>query len=505
LLATAAACARAPRPDTLVILHGRDVEGLDPHLAGGIWQTQSVLANMYEGLVAVDAKMALSPALAASWSNPDESTWEFRLRPGVKFHTGDPLEAEDVVFSLLRARDDPRSALRSALAGVREVKALPGLGVRIRTELPDAYLAARLREVLIVSRRFVAAHKEGAFVRASCGTGPYRLVAWRPGDYVDVARWDGWWRGRAPIPKARFVAREFTSPDAGSFVPATGRILFMGTPGTPAYERALEEAVPHFAATLSISYLGFDLRSAATPEVRLPGGKPGNPFLDPKVRDAVARCVRLGALVEARHGEGYYPTQLVPQVVFGYDPAIKPAGGDLEDARREMAQTPFASGFDVVLDLRRAMSGYEELARDLAAIGIRVKVRVSPDDEFFRRLRDGGSSLYVLRFSCRTGDAQELFDKWVHSRDEKRGLGVFNFSYERCPVPGLDEAIDAARGELNPAMRRERLQGVMRRVMEARIAVPLFTEKDYTFGSPDLVVPTRADTFRLVSEMSFSD
>src|SRR5438128_1525006 len=85
----AAACAhKGAPPDTLVVAADRDVEGIDPHTSGQVLQTQTVLANVYEGLITFDAQMSLVPALALSWSNPDELTWDFQIRTGVPFQTG---------------------------------------------------------------------------------------------------------------------------------------------------------------------------------------------------------------------------------------------------------------------------------------------------------------------------------------------------------------------------------------------------------------------------------
>ena len=88
ILALAGSSCRRGTPDTLYVLADRDVEGLDPHASGGVFQTQNLLANVYEGLVARDRDMRLVPALAVSWSNPDDRTWDFVLRPGVRFHDG---------------------------------------------------------------------------------------------------------------------------------------------------------------------------------------------------------------------------------------------------------------------------------------------------------------------------------------------------------------------------------------------------------------------------------
>src|SRR5438105_4333752 len=124
----------APRPDTLVIYADRDVQGLDPHTAGQVLETQSALANIYEGLVTFDARMVLRPALAASWTNPDEKTWDFDIRPGVLFQNGDPLTEQDVLFSFERARSHAKSVLRVALANVARIERLSPMRMRLTTK-----------------------------------------------------------------------------------------------------------------------------------------------------------------------------------------------------------------------------------------------------------------------------------------------------------------------------------------------------------------------------------
>ncbi|MEO6324492.1 MAG: ABC transporter substrate-binding protein [Thermoanaerobaculia bacterium] len=504
------ACSRrAPEPDTVVVLHARDIQGLDPHTAGEIWQTQVVLSNLYEGLVAIDPDMSLVPGLASSWTNPDDLTWDFQLRPNVRFQTGGTLDAEDVVFSVLRARDHPGSVLRASLANVKQVSALAPGRVRIRTAEPDAFLGARLRDVFILSQDWVKANGEGALETRSAGTGPYRVTARVKGTSVDVERFDGYWRGAAKIPKGRFLARDYDESNestlaAGTLTP-TSRVVFLGVPGTETYKRALRHSVPHFAATLSVTYLGFDLQQATSPGVRLPPGVTGNPFLDPQVRRAVALAVGQKKLIASRLNEGAVPAQLVSTGIFGFDPQLKRSPFDPAEALRLLQASPYREGFEVDLDVRRPTDGVgESIVEDLRALGIIVHVRSHSDPEFFERVAHGKSSLYVLRFSCRTGDAQEFFDKWVHSRDLAQGMGEFNYSYDVDPVPGLDAEIDSARRELIPAIRREKLKQIMGRVMGAHLAVPLFTDRDYTFVSRDLVWQNRADNYRLLYEMRFA-
>ena len=504
LFVSAGACARREGPpDTLVVAADRDVEGIDPHTSGQVLQTQTVLANLYEGLITFDAQMSLVPALALSWVNPDELTWDFQIRKDVPFQTGGVLEGEDVVFSLQRARDNPRSVLRAALANVSEIRAISRDRVRIKTTHPDASFISRLRQVFIVSRRFVAENGNGALETQSAGTGPYRVAARHEGVFVDLARFERYWRGTPSIPKARFVARSFGDPELHALVPATGRLLFRVRPGTPAKEAG--ENVRYSTPGLAVQYLCFDLRRRTSPRVRLRPGQKGNPFLDPRVRDAVALALDYARLrKEASGDDGFTPTQFVPPDVFGFDATLPPPRQNREEARRLMKGSGFAEGFDVELDLRSLMSGMAPaLVRDLAELGIRVTPNILPEMEFFSRLARGDSSLSVLRFFCWTGDAQEILDDVFHSRDRHAGFGEFNFAYDSNPIPGIDGEIEVSRVSSTPTIRLHRLQQAMRRLVESRLAIPLLQDKDVTYAPADVEWRPREDGFRLIFEARF--
>ncbi|MEO6324398.1 MAG: ABC transporter substrate-binding protein [Thermoanaerobaculia bacterium] len=504
LAIAAGACARRQAaPDMLVIASERDVEGLDPHTAGQVLQTQTVLANVYEGLVTFDPQMSLVPALALSWTNPDELTWDFQIRGAVPFQSGGLLEGDDVVFSLQRARDNPRSVLRGALAHVTEIRALAHDRVRVVTSRADASLISRLRQVFIVSRRFMAANGEGALAARSAGTGPYRVASRREGETIDLTRFDEYWRGTPAIPKARFVARSFGEAALAAQVPPTGRLLFRLKPGTPAAQAG--ENVRYATPGLGVQYLSFDLRRRTSPRVRLRAGQSGNPFLDGRVREAVALVLDHPRLLREAAGEdGFTPTQLVPPDVFGFDPSIAAPRRNRDEARRLMASSDFAAGFDVELDLRPLNTAMAPaLVRDLAELGILVSPNILPDKEFFGRLASGDSSLCILRFFCWTGDAQKILDDVFHSRDRSTGLGEFNFAYESNPVPGIDAEIEASRSASAPAVRLNLLQQAMRRVVVSRLAIPLLQDKDVTYAPPDLEWTPREDGFRLVFEARF--
>src|SRR5262245_35682256 len=136
LLVASSPSARAQTPDPLVVAQGVDMQTGDPHRTT-LTHAVNVLANMYETLVGRDANLALRPGLAVSWRAVDPTTWEFKLRPGVKFHNGEPLNAQAVKFSFERMLN-PQTKWPGAGA-LRLIKAttiVDDLTVRFTTERP---------------------------------------------------------------------------------------------------------------------------------------------------------------------------------------------------------------------------------------------------------------------------------------------------------------------------------------------------------------------------------
>src|SRR5512137_2001926 len=86
----------SPSAQTLRYASAFDPNSLDPHALALVYQSR-IVTQIYEGLVNRDRNFQIEPSLALSWQAIDARTWRFKLRPGVRFHDGAPLTADDVV------------------------------------------------------------------------------------------------------------------------------------------------------------------------------------------------------------------------------------------------------------------------------------------------------------------------------------------------------------------------------------------------------------------------
>ena len=158
---------------------------IDPHFHN-LTPNDSALSHIYERLVTSDEKGELIPGLAQSWTQPDEKTWRFNLRPGVVWHDGKPFTADDVIFTFERAANVPGSpsSYASAVKG-RTVRKVDDLTIDIVTAMPDPLILNNLSRVMIVSR----ARGKGARTRSITASAETRGVS--PATLADY---------RSPVP-----------------------------------------------------------------------------------------------------------------------------------------------------------------------------------------------------------------------------------------------------------------------------------------------------------------
>ncbi len=324
-LATLPRLARAAPGGQLAVMQSEAPRSMDPgdHTASF---TAAVLEPMYEGLVRRNAALALEPALATAWrAEADGTRWVFTLRDGVTFHDGAPFDAAAVVTSLTRFLDAKRGLaaagrVRAILAGA---EAVDPRTVAFTLKQPYAGFLALLatNPCCIVSPR---AEQAGTIGRLAVGTGPFKLVEWRSGEYVQQARNDGYWGDKPALDGIRWTWSSEMS------------VLSMALQTGDA--DVVNPLPPVFAAA-----------TARNPQLKLLSSDGAfvfwvalntalKPLDDVRVRQALNYATDRAALVQALLlGNGKPANSPLAPVTPGYDAALDPYPYDLAKAKALLA------------------------------------------------------------------------------------------------------------------------------------------------------------------------
>jgi peptide/nickel transport system substrate-binding protein len=466
-LAIGMGCAREPAVDRLEIALPAGPFTIAPGAAGEEFSI-SILSNVYESIVDLGPDLVLRPGLAESWQTPDDSTWVFALRPGARWHDGEPVRASQVIESLERTRHSAGSRRRIELAAVERMEAPDDHTMVVHTSEPHGHLANRLANVSI--------WRPGARPEdPALGTGPYRVRAWTPGGDTTLQAFDGFEGGHPTLREVLFRA----VPEAAQrmrLLRAGDVQLVVDAPpdemGALAEDRRLM-AVSRKGAR--VVFLAVDCARAQTPYV----DAPRNPFADLRVRTALALALDRDALVRGPLRRlASTVDQLVGPEVFGYHDGLPAVRHEPERARALLAEAGWPDGFAVDLDFptgkyRGAELVTAEMARQLLPVGIRLRPRAQEPEVFFARLERRDTSLYLLGWIGTSGDAGPTYEYLLHTATA--GFGRENAGgYSN---PELDRLVEQAR-HLGPVDRLPLLRRVAEIVHRDQPVVPLYRAAD---------------------------
>lgn len=190
--ALAATATKEQKVTAIVALPGVQVETLNPY-AHSTTQIYPTWKHVIEPLVEWSwSKKQIVPILAESWSNPDNNTWVFKLKKGIKFHDGSEFTAADVVHSYTRIQKDPDSKQGSSITHVNAIEALDSYTVRLRTKSPDAALVFRLAQRFITNKTAYDRLGGAQADKLALGTGPYKFKEWVRGQWFVLQKNPGY-------------------------------------------------------------------------------------------------------------------------------------------------------------------------------------------------------------------------------------------------------------------------------------------------------------------------
>lgn len=487
---------------------------IDPHFHN-LGPNNAVARVMFDRLIMPDDKQRLRPGLAVSWKAIDDTTWEFKLREGVKFHDGSPFTADDVVFTFQRAPDveGSPSSFGTYLKG-KTITRIDDYTVHIKTERPYPLMPNDMSTFSIVSRK----HGEGAKTedynsgKATIGTGAYKFVEYVPGDRIVLERNENYWGDKAEWTKVTLKAIK-SGPSRVAALLAGDVDLIEQTP-TADIERLKND--PNLTLSQGISnrviYLHLDHDRDDSPFVKDKDGDDiKNPLKDQRVRMAISQAINRDAIVSrVMEGIAIKAGQLLPEGFFGRSPNLKPVEHDPEQAKRNLSEAGVGDGFQLTIhgpndryinDAKIA----EAVAQMLTRVGIQTDVVTMPRSVYFKRASRGGPngtpefSFILVGWGSGTGEASSPLKSLIHTYDKERGFGASNRG--RYSNPEVDKLIEDALATVDDAKRQDLLARATEIAIEDVAIIPLHYQVNTWATRPGLRYDARTDERTIATDV----
>ena len=461
-------CAREKRAgDTLYLRLLADLTTLDPALivdvAGG-----SVGCKLFNGLVRYDREMNIIPDLATRWEiSPDNRSYTFYLREGVRFANGGSLTAWDVKYSfqrvLAKETRSPRTWVLDRIIGAKgfmngEAEEVEGIKV------PDDYtLCLTLREPFapflgflampagyIVSKEEVKRWGE-EFGRHAIGTGPFRLSEWRHGERIVLTRNEDYFDA---LPKVKKICYRIIPEDLTAIAEfESGNIDLISIPSAE-FERFLNnpEYNPYILseAGLNVYYLGLNCEK--------------EPFNRMAVRQAINYAIDKQSILDTiLKDRGILSCGPIPPSLPGHNQGLEPYPYDPVRAKELLLKAGFKDGFEMTIyqkESKEAQNLTEVFQAQLKQVGIRVKIVQREWSAFKEAINKGEPDSFYLAWIADYPDAENFLAPLFHSKNLGPGGNRARFKDEE-----IDRLIQEAEGTVDDKKRirlYNEIEGIIR-------------------------------------------
>jgi peptide/nickel transport system substrate-binding protein len=429
-----------------------------------------ILSNVFDGLMQREKTEGKDvPALAERYEHTDPLTWKFYLRKGVKFHNGNPFTAADVKYTFERLRNPEVSQDVYTGDTIASIETPDDFTVVVKTKYPTPWFIGIMHRIFIMDKKSSESRPKGEIETAPIGTGAYRVVEFVRGSHLKLEANHDYWEGEPPI---KTVEMKFISDLADRFVALVGG------------SAELLNSLPVESIDLVKQNKTVDLQrhTGRTAIYLAVSNRPGAPTADVRVRKAMYMAINEDEIIKkVMLGQASPAAQMLDPLTLGYNPDITRLPYNPREASRLLKEAGFEKGFEITLagpSDRYVMDDQicEAVAKDLAKVGIKVKLDIKPKALFLTEVRENKHDFYLGGWLEGTYSGARTFFRHVHTIDKEKGYGGWNGS--RSSDRDIDELLEKTLQITNEAEYAKTLQEANKMIMERVRLIPLHYEVD---------------------------
>jgi peptide/nickel transport system substrate-binding protein len=389
-LAGAPDAAAQTKDDTIVYALQSDVDNWDP--PNSVLREAIILGyHVFDHLAVRDLKTRrVVPNLATSWKNLDDTTWEVKLRQGVKFHDGTPFTARDVKATFDRVLDPTKKmTARGNHAKIKSIEVVDDYTVRFKTDGPYPLFVERLTAQVMQSDKVIREKGHEWMQEHPIGTGPYKLVKWDRKQEHLLVRNDDYWGAKPAFKYLRIRIIPEQATQIAELLSGGVDIIKAVPPDQMSVIDKSGQARTATSPILRTAMLQLDQAARSGP----------NPFTDRRVRQAANLAADMDSIIKhVLNGLGDRVATGVNPMAFGWDPNLKPYKQDLALAKKLLAEAGYPNGVDIrfhtgppVVEPAIQQTN-DAIVADMAKAGFRVQQNYVGDNTVLvARIKEGKS------------------------------------------------------------------------------------------------------------------
>ncbi|MGB2078322.1 MAG: ABC transporter substrate-binding protein [Vibrio sp.] len=459
----------------ITVAYDADPVSLDPHeqLSGGTLQLSHMV---FDPLVRYTQSYEFEPRLAESWERVDEKTVRFKLREGVKFHSGNPMTADDVVWTFERLKKS--ADFKAIFAPFEKIVKVDDYTIDLVTK--DAYplVLQTATYIFPMDSKFYSGEDENGKDKSEIvkhgnsyasthesGTGPFVVKSREQGVQVEFERFADYWDKDSKGNVDKLTLKPIKENATRVAALLSGGVDMIAPVAPNDLERVDKNEGTDLVTLPGTRIISFQMNQDSNPALK-----------DKRVRQAIVYAINNeGIAKRIMKGFATAAGQQSPEGYAGYKPELKPRY-DLEKAKELMKEAGYEDGFSLsMIAPNNRYLNDDKIAQAVSAmlskIGIKVDLKTMPKAQYWPEFDKCSADMLMIGWHADTEDSANLTEFLTMTRNEETGKGQYNCGHYSNPK--VDDLIEKSNVEVDPAKRAQMLQEVEQILYDDAAFVPL--------------------------------